>query len=1261
MSICDTDYVKEPLAPGERMAAPALPSGNLTVENVPAAAKAQKVPLLRQLMPVVMVAAMVAMVIAMITQGGKISPMMVIFPLVMAISMMAMFIPSTAENVDETRRTYLRHLGSLRRAALRNAQDHRDHEEFCHPAARDVVYLIDTPRLWERAAEDSDAFHLRIGTGNGALCTPIVVNDPGAAEDLDPVCAVSLRHTVQAVGFVPELPVVIALGAFPYLALYGERAEDLARSLLIQLAFHHGPELVGIEIAGQSFGWTKWLPHTREATDAQFRILLVEQPNQISDFGHWHCVIALSPPPGSRVAQLAESEGLVLTVRDSIEVATASGSETLGVPDVLSYEDAQLAARRMNPYRRPVATYATNSAHSFLDVLGVRFLRGTATLDNPSSRNQDCPAGGGTGGSSATLDWSERGQARLRVPIGVTAEGTPMILDLKESALGGMGPHGLCIGATGSGKSELLRSLVVALAATHSPDDINFVLVDFKGGATFLGLERLPHTSAVITNLEEESVLVNRMHDAIAGELTRRQEVLRRAGNFKNVTDYNKARAAGAPLEPLPALVIVLDEFSELLGQHPDFADLFVAVGRLGRSLHVHVLLASQRLEEGKLRGLDSHLSYRIGLKTFSAGESRQVLGITDAYHLPNTPGAGFLKSDADTVVRFQAAYVSGAVDTAPQTHSVQSAGVELFTGWDVLDRKPTQLRGSDHDTLLEGLPESFARGNSKSTGTPSEAEQMFSEDPSTPAESVTLLDAVVDAAVVKAEGLNQHARAIWLEPLPRELSLAAVAEESGELCCAIGIIDRPYHQRQDPLVVDFTGAGGHLALCGGPQSGKTVALRSIVASLAATHSSENLRFYVLDCGGGGLSSLEHLPHVAGVAGRGDPEKCRRILDEVSGLIDEPEDYTTFLVVDGWNVIAQEFEEEQERLARIAAEGLSARVHLIVSTPRWTVVRPAVRDLIGHRLELRLTEPMDSLVDRKAQQRIPSSPGRGITAQGEDMLLALTSTEDIYYIAGRAREQGQPEVPALKMLPESLDRAALPSYSGDSEEGESGKPLALYCGVGGSRLEPVAWLPEESPHLVIIGSQGSGKSTALSVLAWQVSQLPRERARIVMIDHRRAHLGECDSSMMAAYSATTATTSETLKSVVTTMKERLPDDGITPERLAARDWWSGPDIYLFIDDVDLVAQQDLHPLIELLPHTTDIGLHLVIARKAGGIGRALYSGFLGGVKDQSPALLLLDADREEGSILGIKPVHREPGRALYAVRGEIRGVLQVAR
>ena len=238
----------------------------------------------------------------------------------------------------------------------------------------------------------------------------------------------------------------------------------------------------------------------------------------------------------------------------------------------------------------------------------------------------------------------------LRAPIGFSS--SPVYLDIKEAALGGIGPHGLCIGATGSGKSELLKSVVVSFAHQHTAEELNFILVDFKGGASFLGLERLPHTSAVITNLADEAGLVDRMQDSLLGEMHRRQERLRRA-NMTTAAEFNRAFPG-----KMPALFIVVDEFSELLHARPEFAEVFAAIGRLGRSLRMHLLLASQRLEEGRLRGLESHLSYRIALRTFSAVESRSLIGSTAAYELPSQPGAAILA--AQDQVRFQSAYVSG-------------------------------------------------------------------------------------------------------------------------------------------------------------------------------------------------------------------------------------------------------------------------------------------------------------------------------------------------------------------------------------------------------------------------------------------------------------------------------------------------------------------------------------------------------------------------------------------------------------------------
>ena len=358
---------------------------------------------------------------------------------------------------------------------------------------------------------------------------------------------------------------------------------------------------------------------------------------------------------------------LRLRVSDSeVVVGTSIDDEVAARPDAMSYTAALACAQRLAGYR--ASGMDTSKPTEWSDLIGI----GDVAFFAP----EQCWTG-------------RRPHDRLRVPIGITVAGAPVELDIKEAAENGMGPHGLCIGATGSGKSEFLRTVALGMMACHSPEDLNLVLIDFKGGATFAGLEPAPHVAAVITNLSDKAALVKRMRDALTGEMNRRQEVLREAGNVDGIAAYRRARRAGTQLSPLPTLFIIVDEFSELLSQHPDFADVFVAIGRLGRSLGVHLLLASQRLEEGRLRGLESHLSYRVCLKTLSINESRMVLGTSDAYELPSAPGAAYLRVGTDGLIRFQTAYVSGPcrVDaqlaagkpTSPEPEE-KSVLVRLFT-----------------------------------------------------------------------------------------------------------------------------------------------------------------------------------------------------------------------------------------------------------------------------------------------------------------------------------------------------------------------------------------------------------------------------------------------------------------------------------------------------------------------------------------------------------------------------------------------------
>jgi len=857
---------------------------------------------------------------------------------------------------------------------------------------------------------------------------------------------------------------------------------------------------------------------------------------------------------------------------------------------------------------------------------------------------------------------------QLRMPIGVGADGGVVELDIKESAQDGMGPHGLLIGATGSGKSELLRTIVLGLAASHSSEALNFVLVDFKGGATFASLDRLPHTAAVITNLADELPLVDRMVDAINGELVRRQELLRSAGNFASLRDYAKARAGGAALAALPSLFLICDEFSELLSAKPEFIDLFVQIGRVGRSLGVHLLLASQRLEEGRLRGLDTHLSYRIGLRTFSGLESRAVLGVPDAYELPRSPGHGYLKFGTEPLTRFKAAYVSGPY--APPGGAAPGAtvgvGAQVFT------------------THHVPLPE------------PEQA-------PVTPLAAEVAQDSLLEILVDRMAGQGVPAHQVWLPPLTdsprfdevlgpigtdpvRGLSVAN-PQLQGALQVPIAIVDKPFEQRRDLMWLALDGAAGHVAVVGGPQSGKSQALRALVSGLALTHTPAETQVYALDFGGGSLAALRGLPHVGGVAGRLDVAAVRRTVGEVATLltdrerrfaalgIDAMRTYRTqraagaiaddpfgdvFLLVDGWSTVRGEYEDLEPVLTDIATRGLSYGIHLVATAARWMDFRPAIRDLFGSRVELRLGDPTDSLVSRKAAMNVPARcPGRGITADGLHLLTVRPQLGDdpAALVAASAAAWRGPVAPPVRLLPAELPYPAL--------EVTAAGGLQLPIGVAEADLRPVTVDFSADPHFLVFGDAECGKSSFLRGLATTVTRrFTPEQARVIVVDYRRSLLGAITSDHLIGYGTAADQTAELMESVAGYMRRRIPGPEVTAQQLRDRSWWTGPECFVLVDDYDLVAggpMNPLLPLLEFLPQARDLGLHLVLTRRSGGAARALFEPVIQRLRELSTPGLVMSGDREEGALLGtVRPSPLPPGRGWLVTRRRTVGLVQVA-
>ncbi|MCV7101599.1 type VII secretion protein EccCa, partial [Mycobacterium palustre] len=656
-------------APVARRPPPAVATADVVVE-APPDPPPRPPSVLPRLVPVVALVVSLGAMAAAYWSGSSVTrnPMIAAFPIMMlvstAVSVAAGRGPRRAGGVDSDRADYLGYLCELRRTVTETAAAQRLSLLWSHPDPDTLWTLIGGPRMWERQVRDTDFGVVRAGLGTQPLATRLVAPEPKSGQRADPVTATALRRFLDAQSTVGEVPLTVGLGAEGTVTVDGdgEAVRALLRALICQLAVLHPPDQLLVVAAlsdrhHADWDWLKWLPHNQHpvATDAVGSARLVyrslgQARDAITGAGAPHRVIVadLDDRTDPDVAETITGATILRVCAraddTAVTVRRAGVVQPLPRPDRMSRLDALVCARRLAKYR---AGSSGADEIAWLEVAG--------------------PADAAHAG-------------RLRVPIGTTADGAPLLLDIKEAAENGMGPHGLCVGATGSGKSELLRTIAVGMMARNSPEELNLLLIDFKGGATFLDLSRAPHVAAVITNLAEEAPLVARMHDALAGEMNRRQQLLRTA-RCAGVAAYQRARRAGGALPPLPTLFIVVDEFSELLSQHPDFADIFVAIGRLGRSLGMHLLLASQRLDEGRLRGLEAHLSYRICLKTLSAGESRAALGTPDAYHLPNTPGAGLLRCSHGEPVRFQAAFVSAPLRVAPRrVAAVRAPSVSLFS-----------------------------------------------------------------------------------------------------------------------------------------------------------------------------------------------------------------------------------------------------------------------------------------------------------------------------------------------------------------------------------------------------------------------------------------------------------------------------------------------------------------------------------------------------------------------------------------------------
>ncbi|MGC4746909.1 type VII secretion protein EccCa [Micromonospora sp. DT201] len=1215
------------------------------------------------------------------------------------------------------RERYQDYLEELREQLRDDEQRLQEQASLLDPPVTQLLDVIRSPaRLWERRRADIDFLRVRVGMGAMPV-RPIELREQSTPTNpLDPFMRHEARALIRRFELTPGLPLRVNLdcaGDISVITPNHDEAVALASAILVQVAAFHAPDDVTLAIVttperAALWKWARWLPHLLDRTSigpAGPTPLLVTDPqtlaellsedledranNALKSFRHGlgrteamtrARLLIIDDAHGQIARRLASPDQLVglgslgvtvvhllanrlhepgdvsrrITVDGdtlALEDLTASPPVTMhGTVDDPPAPLVEGLARRIAPLRLSADSYDDGTGTppaDFQDLLG---------LSDPS--NLDL----------ATL-WRPRSERDfLRVPIGVDTVGRPVMLDLKEAAQLGMGPHGLCVGATGSGKSELLRTLVLALAASHPPEQLAMVLVDYKGGATFAPFTELPHVSGLITNLAADAALVDRMYTSLDGEVQRRQQVLADAGRVTDITEYHLRRATQGEhttLPPLPHLLVLIDEFGELLAAKSDFIDLFLRIGRIGRSIGVHLLLSSQRIEQGKMRGLENYLAYRLGLRTLTEMESRTVLDTVDAFQLPPLPGNGYLKVDMSIYQRFKAAYVSGPLSDGTEAELAPIVGPLA---------KPMPVFGTVRTDTDDGAPEG-PKATKRTIGP-------------------TLLSTVVEQMSTS----GQRVPAIWLPPLPPALTLdqaaggisstpeglrLGAARQTGPgLPVPLGRQDDPARQSQGPWLIDLAGSGGNMLVLGGPGTGKTTTLRTLALGLSTAYTPTDVGIYGIDLLGNGLTGLAGLPHVGGVAGREDRERIRRTVDEVHAMLvkrqriysqqqfDTVDDLRAaddrvraqvgcvdvVLLIDGYDQLNAEFESLEFKVHDLLARGGRYGIHVVATARRWNEVRTAQQVAFANRIELRLTEPAESSIDGRLARGIPpEQPGRALTSDKLFAQVALPRLDGLLDAANAGLVASAESVraswsgalpPPVRVLPAVLPAADLSS----APAGHGVVPFGRFE----SDFSPaVLDLFGRDQHLLVLGDPRTGKTNLLRLVAEELmGQYTSDELVFAVFDPRHGLADLVPDAYAGGYASNPTLAQQLTAAVCKELAKRQPSDDARPR------------IVLLIDDYDILAASATQPLGAFVPYVAagrDTGLHVVMTRRVAGASRGLFEPFPLSVREAGCLSLLMSGDRTEGQLFaGVRPTVLPVGRAQLIRPGDAPRMVQTA-
>ncbi len=1152
----------------------------------------------------------------------------------------------------------------------RGLQDERsDRRTSCPDPATLLMHAIGPgPRLWERRPADPDYLRVRVGLAD----LPAEVRIEERREKTDEAAPPRRLDLVPAWLDLSQLGVVGVAGD-------PETAPALAHWIVAQAALLHSPRDVRLTVLSDADGesgwaWVRWLPHARLGADLESVALGTQQDSVGRRLAELSALVAQREGAARDRTRQAPDVVVVLdgarrlrtlpAVVDLLRRGPAVGVRVLCVEDEvrqLPEECRAVVACTAGEVRiEESASEATTGI--IADLVEGTWCESVARALSPLRDTTPEEEASGLPASARLLEeigldpptpdavaarWANG--RTTDVVVGAGYDG-PFRLDLRRD-----GPHALVAGTTGSGKSELLQTLVASLAVANRPDELTFVLVDYKGGSAFKDAARLPHTVGMVTDLDHH--LVGRALVSLGAELRRREHLLAGPG-AKDLEDYWALQRGRPDLPAIPRLVLVIDEFASMVAELPDFVDGLVSIAQRGRSLGLHLVLATQRPSGVVSADIRANTNLRISLRVTDENDSRDVIDAPDAARIgKDQPGRAFVRSGASTLMPFQAGRVGG--------------------------RRPDATEGQRQvpDPLAWAVP--WER-----VGLPAPARPATEATPTD--ETDTDLAALVDAIDVLNDSLDIPApHRPWLDPLPglvrvEDLPPAAAADEpAGErLAAPWALEDLPALQQQRAREFEL-GRDGHLYVIGGPRSGRSTAMRTLAGALADRMAVRDLHVYGLDCGNGSLLGLSHLPHTGAVVSRTQLERADRLLSRLVDLVgerqrllgqggfadlaelraalpaDERPPYLLFLL-DRWDGFASTLGEVDggrltEQVMTLLRDGTSVGLHAVVSGDR-TLVTGRMSTLVENRLVLRLTDRADYGAVGVPARLVPDTlvDGRGLTPDPVVELQVAVLGDDIsgagqnaalQAIAARGAERDGATPAGLR--PFRLEE--LPSMAPYDQEVRAAVRAAadriaagwLPMGLGGDDLALTGLDLSGSPVAVLAGPPKSGRTGALRFVA--------------------AAVREAGLPVLALCPLSNALVTDLGTDAL------LLGDGLVEEDLVERLRGLAPGGVVLVDDAEQVREGPLAPaLLALVQQSRGKGWRVVVAGASAEVG-AGYSGWLYEARKARQGLLLSPQGMADGDVYGVRLMRSSliprvhPGRGLVVEPGGSQTLVQVPR